>query len=451
MNFNTLEFILLFIPIVLLLFHSVPIVLRVPVLMIASLAFYGASGGIALVAMLFTVLWVYCSAFWLVRWPSAWLTLLAVAPPLLVLYLFKYLGFSLDAVGAGDDTRLHLQLFLSITLPAGISFYTFQALSYSLDVADRRETPEKNFFTFVTYVSAFPQLIAGPIVRFGEMRDQLHRLASEPRIGADFATGLKFFSIGLFMKTVVADASAALVRVHFHLETNTSSLDALYATLSYSFRIYYDFWAYSVMAIGLGKMIGINLPRNFLEPYLSRTPREFWRRWHVTLSYFLRDYVYIKLGGNRRYVINILIVFLLCGLWHGAGWNFVLWGAYHGLLVVLYHLFRRPWDRLPGILQIALTFMLVSLGWPLFQYDLDRYVQLLGQLFSFSGTMKGFGPQHWVYLGAIAGWTFLSRESRWLYNPTPWPVFNSPVVHAGLLCLSVLLFNFRDTFIYFRF
>jgi alginate O-acetyltransferase complex protein AlgI len=376
---------------------------------------------------------------------------LTVTPPLLLLFLFKYLGFTLDTLGVGQEPREYLAFILGITLPAGISFYTFHTLSYSIDVIDGKEKPEPSFTTFATFIAAFPQLVAGPIIRFHQLRDQLHRISSSTEIGADFVTGLKFFSIGLFAKTIVADVISALNRVHFHLDANVSSADALFAIISYSFRIYYDFWAYSIMAIGLGKMLGLDLPKNFAEPYQSLNPREFWRRWHMTLSYWLRDYVYLRLGGNERYIRNIMIVFATVGLWHGAGWNFVLWGVYHGCLVILYHLSRDRWDRLPRILQVGLTFTLVTLGWPLFQFDLANYLALLGQLFSFSFEGTRFGAAHWAFIGAVAAFTFLTHEERWLYNSAPKPVIDWPVVHATLACAAIMLFNFRDTFIYFRF
>jgi alginate O-acetyltransferase complex protein AlgI len=206
------------------------------------------------------------------------------------------------------------------------------------------------------------------------------------------------------------------------------------------------------MAIGLGLLIGINFPRNFREPYLATDPREFWRRWHVTLSYFIRDYIYLKLGGNQAYVRNIIIIFVVAGLWHGAGWNFVLWGIYHAALVVAYHLVRPLWDPLPKGLRIALTFILVSLGWPLFYLSLDQYVDLMTIVFyKLDFASETFRFTHWAYLAAVVVWTFLQREDRWLYDNTRKHFADSGVLHAALISSAMLFLGFRQTFIYFRF
>ena len=214
------------------------------------------------------------------------------------------------------------------------------------------------------------------------------------------------------------------------------------------------------MAIGLAKLFSIDLPRNFREPYLAANPQDFWRRWHVTLSYWLRDYVYMRLGGNRAYIRNIVIVFLACGLWHGAGWNFVIWGAYHAVLVAGYRLVSPWWDRLPGWAGITLTFLLVSLGWPLFNGGISEYAELMATIFAFDfsgeSTVRNFS---WILLGLVAAVTFLTREDKWLFNTdgarTGWKLLpklaDSPASYAAVLSLAVVCLRYRDTFIYFRF
>ena len=204
-------------------------------------------------------------------------------------------------------------------------------MSYSLDVADRKIEPERDLLRFTSFATFFPHLIAGPIMRYADLREQLQALQSTPTLKPNFVSGLKLLSIGLFFKIFVADVSGMIVREGDLTSRSNSSRHSTSSRRSafWSAQIYYDFWAYSVMAIGLGRMFCIELPVNFREPYLSRNPREFWQRWHVTLSYWLRDYVYMRMGGRDAYVRNILIVFALVGLWHGAGGTFVAWGVYH--------------------------------------------------------------------------------------------------------------------------
>ncbi len=247
--------------------------------------------------------------------------------------MFKYLGFILDTVQAQPETRDHFWLFFSIVLPAGISFYTFEIVSYSLDVADKKIEPERDLLRFTSFATFFPHLIAGPIMRYADLRQQLQALQTTQVLKPNIVSGLKLLSIGLVFKIFVADFSGTRVAKASDLPLDQlSGIDQFTQVAFWSSQIYYDFWAYSVMAIGLGRLFCIELPVNFREPYLSRDPREFWQRWHVTLSYWLRDYVYIRMGGRESYVRNILIVFALVGLWHGAGWNFVAWGLYHALL-----------------------------------------------------------------------------------------------------------------------
>ncbi len=453
MNFNDLGFLLLFLPAVLAVFYLVPAKLRLAVIVAASLFFYGLSGIVPLEFMVMSVAWGYGTGFVLARVGGRAALAAAISFPLIVLYFFKYLGFTLASVGAGDGTYSLFGPILAVTLPAGISFYTFQIVSYSIDQYDRSVATEDSPLRFAAYISFFPQLIAGPILRYSQIREQLIRIQTQPRLHPDVASGLKFLSVGLFAKTFGSDILLTL-QERFNPGLSNSSPDAAFSVLAYSFIIYYDFWSYSLMAIGLGKLFCIDLPRNFLEPYKSTSPQDFWRRWHVTLSYWLRDYVYLRLGGNLRYTRNILIVFLACGLWHGAGWNFLVWGGYHGAFVVLYHVAKPWWDRLPQRLAIALTFSIVTLGWPLFYLDLTQYAELLSVLFAFTGEPARYGAASWALLAAIATWTFWVDEEKWLFGtPTTsfFRVFQRPAFQAGLVTVAVLFFSYSRTFIYFRF
>jgi alginate O-acetyltransferase complex protein AlgI len=406
LNFNSLEFLVLFLPATLLVFYAVPRHLRLWVLVGASLVFYGVSGPEVLLAFVIAIAWGYATAFLLQRWPKALALVMAVSVPAFTLVMFKYLGFILDSVQAGPDMRAHFSFFLGILLPAGISFYTFEIVSYSIDVADGKIPPERDALRFAGFATFFPHLAAK-------------------------ATGLA--------------AGEAL------------ALDRLVQVAFWSMQIYYDFWAYSVMAIGLGRLFCVELPVNFREPYLSANPREFWQRWHITLSYWLRDYVYIRMGGREAYVRNILIVFALVGLWHGAGWNFVAWGVYHGALVILYHVTRPAWDRLPHAVSVALTFTLVSFGWPLFFLSLGDYWAFLRDLATLPWGVEQFGLRHLLFLAAIGLVTFGVREKVWLDIEPPLGrleqrrLLGSPVLAAALMFAGMLCISLSKTFIYFRF
>jgi alginate O-acetyltransferase complex protein AlgI len=453
MNYNTFNFLLIFLPLCLTVFYSVPASWRLIVLLVSSFIFYGTSGMVPLELLAITILWGYSLTLINSKKHKKFIFLLAVSAPLIILWLFKYLNFTLNILPENlNEVRYSFfSFFLSVSIPAGISFYTFQLLAYVIDVYYGRIPKEKNLIQFSTFVSFFPQLIAGPILRYKDLASQLTALTTKPKLDPDFISGCKFLVIGLFAKTFFSDA-LFLYHVKFNLANTHPSLDAVFSVLSYSFIIYYDFWSYSLMAIGLGKMFSINLPRNFLEPYISTSPREFWKRWHVTLSYWLRDYVYIPLKGNQFYTRNILIVFLAVGLWHGAGWNFIWWGAYHALLVITYHYTQPFWDKLPRRIQIGLTFILITLGWPLFYLDLESYLELMIHIFSMETSPSSvYSMFNWVHVLFIAVWTFWFREDRWLFNQETGKIINNPIFLGFVFVLCAMFLSFRRTFIYFQF
>jgi len=382
------------------------------------------------------------------KYPKNKTLVVAISFPLLILFLFKYLDFVLCSINASGDIRGFFSLFLAIVLPAGISFYTFQLLSYSIDVADKKIVPERNIIKLATYISFFPQLIAGPIVRYSFISEQLDRL-NDKRKKPDLVNGIKYISIGLFVKVIIADSLGLYIN-RINNAAIQNSLESLFVVFAYSFQIYYDFWSYSLIAIGLGKLFLLELPKNFDQPYLSRNPKEFWRRWHITLSYWIKDYIYIKLGGNNSYIRNILIVFLICGLWHGAGWKFIFWGCYHALFVLIYHKIKRKWDILPNYVQICLTFIIISFGWGFFVFEWHEYVDLLKTIISFEFGNKVLPIRNWLYLGIIIFWHFYMHENKWLFTNKR-TIFDNPLIHAMLLFTSVLFFRYSQTFIYFRF
>lgn len=254
-------------------------------------------------------------------------------------------------------------------LPVGISFYTFHTISYIVDSYRGTIKPSANIFEFACYVSLFPQLVAGPIVRFRQIEGDLEHLdLANRRSGLDI--GWSYFIIGLIKKVLIADTIAAIINPALGSYSTLSTAGAWLCALGYTYQIYFDFSGYSDMAVGLGHMFGIRLPQNFNSPYKALDPSDFWRRWHISLSTCLRDYLYIPLGGNRRHVYwNLLITMLLGGLWHGANLTFVAWGAYHGLLLIFYKLFHEPWDALPTIIRRAAMFVLGVMGWVLFRAE----------------------------------------------------------------------------------
>ena len=454
MKFNSLEFLIFFLPVTFFVFYAVPMRLRLWVLVVASVVFYGVSGLEVLFAFLIAILWGYGTAFLFGKMPKPLAVIIAISVPSLILIMFKYTNFILDNVRAGPQVRDHLWFFLSILLPAGISFYTFEIVSYCLDVADGKIEADRSLLRFASFATFFPHLIAGPIMRYADLRQQLQALQSTQILKPNIAAGLKLLSIGLFFKIFVADICGMKVAKAIDLPLDQlTAVDQLSQIEFWAAQIYYDFWAYSIMAIGLGRLFCIELPINFREPYLSRNPREFWQRWHVTLSYWLRDYVYIRMGGRESYLRNILIVFALVGLWHGAGWNFVAWGIYHGVLVILYHITAPAWDRLPKPIAIAVTFVLVSFGWPLFFLSLDKYVLFLGHLMTAPWHLAVYHFHDWLYLAAIGLVTFGLREQNWLYNQPNHrnPITDSPMVLASLMFSGLLFISLGKTFIYFRF
>lgn len=291
-----------------------------------------------------------------------------------LLAYFKYANFFVENVNEVlQKFGVESMAWTAVALPIGISFYTFQTLTYSIDIYRGLHKPLNKVSDYLLYIMSFPQMIAGPIVRFNSIADQI---VSRNETASDRLLGFYRFCIGLSKKVLIANALG--VQAHFILDdslTDISTATAWIGILAYTFQIYFDFSGYSDMAIGLGRMMGFTFPENFNSPYISRSISEFWRRWHITLGTFMRDYLYIPLGGNRvaskfRLYANLWLVFLLSGLWHGASWNFVLWGAYHGLFLILDRLFlKRVLNYIGKVPSIVFTFFITVIGWVIFRLD----------------------------------------------------------------------------------
>ncbi|MDR0782573.1 MAG: MBOAT family protein, partial [Propionibacteriaceae bacterium] len=354
MLFSSLTFLYVFLPVTLLVYFLVPqrrfgLGPRNWVLLIASLIFYawGGPGYLAIMVAQITLAWGFGLA--IERWRSTRaakpIFIVSICLSLVALLFYKYTGFFLANLGSLLGVPLPL---LRLVLPLGISFYTFQILSYLIDLYRGTIPVQRNIGTFATYVALFPQLIAGPIVRYAEIRVALTERVSTLD---DFAAGARRFSVGLAKKILIANTMGGLVEL-LRTDQHPSTLSAWLYLIAFALQIYFDFSAYSDMAVGLGRMFGLKFPENFNYPYISRSITEFWRRWHMTLSAWFRDYVYFSLGGSRvrtfRVIINLLIVWCLTGFWHGAAWNFLFWGGYYAvLLIVEKYLLKPVLEKLP--------------------------------------------------------------------------------------------------------
>lgn len=390
MVFSSAIFIFLFLPLVLLCYFLSPRKLKNYVLLFFSLVFYIFGGPKFLLVLLAVVLIDYVGAILIHKTNKKKLFLiLTITCNILVLVYFKYTGFFLENVNSIFGLKITIP---KIVLPIGISFYTFQAMSYVIDVYRNKVKLQKNFLTLLLYVSLFPQLVAGPIVRYETIEDELN---NRKETFNDVSEGIKRFILGLAKKVIIANQMGLLADTIFSLNELSTPV-AILGGIAYMFQIYFDFSAYSDMAIGLGRIFGFKFLENFNFPYISKSITEFWRRWHISLSTWFRDYIYIPLGGNRkgikRQIINMLIVWLLTGFWHGAEWNFVLWGLYYFIFLVLEKFVLNKFlDKLPNVLKHVYAIVVIYFGWILFRCDsMELLKHYFNALFSFNFSAMSF-------------------------------------------------------------
>jgi alginate O-acetyltransferase complex protein AlgI len=392
--------------------------------------------------------------------PRAWLLGVSLAGNLGLLAYFKYSDLLartardglvfLGLEGSGGVSR-----WFDVVLPAGISFYTFQTLAYIIDVWRGQARAERNFVRFAGFVSFFPHLVAGPLTRHYQLIPQLARIA-QAGIDPRWREGIFLFCIGPSKKVLLADRLGNLVDPMLARPLDLDLPRAWLALLGYSFQIYFDFSGYSDMAIGLGRLFGIELPQNFNSPYKATSPRDFWRRWHMTLSFWLRDYLYIPLGGNRcspgRRRVNLMATMVLGGLWHGADWKFAAWGTWHGALLVLHE--ALPWERrLSPFWQKNLTFILVTLGWVLFRAEsLARAAQWCAGLAGMHGLASPWTAETAALLGFVVICLVMVRACP---NSLELPLARlralPQVGLATATVASLLLLNYGSRFLYFQF
>ena len=374
MVFSSAVFLLVFLPTVLLLYYALPERVRNPLLLVASLLFYAWGEPVYILIMLFSTVFDYCNGRMLETLDRRgrpekrkWVLLLSLIGNLGILGFFKYTDFLISSVNALTGQAFDLP---GIVLPIGISFYTFQTLSYTIDVYRREIPAQHNILNFGMYVCMFPQLIAGPIVKYRDVERQIsHRTLGSKRICA----GILRFAQGLGKKVLLANSFGA-VWDEISAQPENAAVTALIGAVAYMLQIYFDFSGYSDMAIGIGKMLGFDFLENFNYPYESKSVTEFWRRWHISLGSWFREYLYIPLGGNRkglpRQMLNLLIVWSLTGLWHGAGWNFVLWGLYFFVLLAAEKLFLLDLlKKAPAAMGHLYTLLTVLFSWVIFACD----------------------------------------------------------------------------------
>ena len=383
MVFASITFLYYFLPIFLIVYFIVPKKYKNIVLLIFSFIFYFYGEPKYILLMLLEVLFAYFMTLSLEKNKSKSLLTVMISFHLILLCIFKYFNFIIDNVNTIFSSNITL---LNIVLPIGISFYTFQIISYEVDVYKGKIKASKNLLEFMTYVFLFPQLIAGPIVRYENINKELK---SRKVTFEDFSNGVNRFIIGLFKKVVIANNIGELCNTLVGSD-EVSVLLYWILGISYMLQIYFDFSGYSDIAIGIGNMIGFKFPENFNYPYIADSVTNFWRRWHMTLSSWFRDYVYIPLGGNRvstlKHIRNIFIVWILTGLWHGASWNFIIWGLYFGIILIIEKYFlNKVLEKLPKIIRIIYTLFIVMISFIIFSSDnLSSAFTIIKGLFSFN-------------------------------------------------------------------
>lgn len=394
MVFSSLVFLFAYLPITLLAYYLVPRQGRNIFLFIVNLVFYGWGEPKLVLLMVFNIFFNYIGG-WLVdkyradaKKKKLFLILTCVLD-IGILAVFKYTGMITETLNMLPFLNIPE---LQISLPIGISFYTFQTMSYVIDVYRDDAPVSKNFINFGTYVALFPQLIAGPIVRY---RDVAEQLVNRRETIEMFTRGVKLFMVGLAKKVIIANTMGTLTTNIFATTDENGVVGTWVGMIAYTFQIYFDFSGYSDMACGLGNMLGFEFLKNFNYPYIAKSITDFWRRWHISLSTWFKEYVYIPLGGNRkgvkRQILNLLIVWGLTGLWHGAAYNFVLWGLYYGLLLILEKFVLKKFlDRLPSFVQHIYTLFIVIIGWGLFYFtDVGQLGEFMADLFNFGNGICG--------------------------------------------------------------
>lgn len=473
MVFSSIVFLVYFLPVFLLVYYIADAKYKNAIILIGSIFFYAWGAPKFIFVILFTTLMDFYLVTWMDRIEDTrkrkLLLLLSVCVNIGLLFYFKYSNFFIENVNAAlsvfGDKQIH---WTKLILPIGISFYTFETITYVVDVYRKVHKPLKNFWDYQLYIILFPKLIAGPIIRYHELADQITDRSQNDTIDNKL-TGFYRFALGLGKKVLIANQMGVVADEIFG--SNFSELDTITAwvgSLAYTFQIYFDFSGYSDMAIGLAKMIGFKFPENFNNPYLSQSITEFWRRWHITLGSWMKNYLYIPLGGNKvnkyRLYFNLWLVFLASGLWHGASWSFIFWGAFHGFFLVIERMFfGKVLSKIGKLPSILITFLIVNFGWVIFRvekiHDAFRYIKHM-LLFNFNKELH-FDNEFKTYFiialvfsfFAITKYTKKIQEAIYFntYTNTRHLIISLSSIVLFILSVSAITSSGFNPFIYFRF
>lgn len=464
MVFSSLIFIYFFLPVSLLAYFLIPSIRgKNFILLIFSLLFYAWGEPIWITLLLFSSIVNYFMALFISNHRGSARSKLALLVSICIniglLMTFKYADFFIDNTNWLFGTAFTKP---GITLPLGISFYTFLSLSYTLDVHRGHISVQKSFLNFMVYVTMFPHLVAGPIVRYSEIQDTINNRKTSWN---QAWSGINRFCLGLFKKVVIANTASILVEKYLEVQfTNLSSPEAWFGITLFSIQIYFDFSGYSDMAIGLGRIFGFNFLENFKHPYAATSVGDFYKRWHMSLGRFFRDYVYIPLGGNRKFQLrNIFIVWLLTGFWHGASWNFVLWGAFFGCCMILEKLLQRVLNVTPRVLKHSYTLILIVFSRAIFYYvDFEKLKTFTKTLFSseypvsmnLKNDLLGYIFFFVTVIILCIPWNEIFKEEHRLYKrASRFYFYGAPVINILLILLGTVLLidDTYNPFIYFRF
>ena len=458
MVFSSIPFLFYFLVLFLALYYIVPFKLKNYVLLVFSLLFYAWGEPVYVFLMMFSAGVDWLDGLMLEKHPKAkklYLTI-AIVINLGLLCFFKYANFLMGAVGSIFSIALPA---VKVTLPIGISFYTFQSMSYSLDVYRGEAKVEHNYFYYLMYVSMFPQLIAGPIVRYQTIADEIRvrEISKE-----NFVGGLSRFLLGLFKKVLLANALGELFTL-VSAESNVPAATAWLGLIGFALQIYFDFSGYSDMAIGLGLMMGFHFLENFDHPYISRSVTEFWRRWHMSLSTWFRDYVYIPLGGNRvsvgRHIFNLMVVWLLTGFWHGAAYNFILWGIYYGVILILEkYVYGNALEKAPSLVRRIYTIFAFMIGWSLFAFDdMGAFGKFFLSLFGANGFADAKTFFYFrsyiisILIGIVCSTPLIGNFLKKEHKPAVEILISALTAVLFIMAVAALVTDSYNPFLYFRF